>query len=144
VQERGRRKRTGKSPMLFPVSHCQVYDPSSTVHVFTIGWRNDTGCGWLFVCLSERLLMLFSANSSEWIGTWPNNNACLVWCGVNGALNLAPEGRSEKEKELGNEMAMAARLPALARSWAVAAAASPTTTTAYPPGTFLVLMPFHF
>jgi hypothetical protein len=48
---------------------------------------------------------------------------------------LAPEGRSEKEKELGNEMAMAARLPALARSWAVAAAASPTTTTAYPPDT---------
>jgi hypothetical protein len=88
--------------------------------------------------------MLFSANSSEWIGTWPNNNACLVWCCVNGALNLAPEGRSEKEKELGNEMAMAARLPALARSWAVAAAASPTTTTAYPPGAFLVPMPFNF
>jgi hypothetical protein len=54
---------------------------------------------------------------------------------VNDALNLAPEGRSEKEKELGNEMAMAARLPALARPWAVAAAASPTTTTAYPPAT---------
>ncbi len=90
--------------------------------------------------------MLFSANSSEWIGTWPNKNACLVWCCVNGgALNLAPEGRtSEKEKELGNEMAMAARLPALARSWAVAAAASPSTTTAYPPGIFLVSMPFHF
>jgi hypothetical protein len=88
--------------------------------------------------------MSFSANSGEWIGTWPNNNACLVCCCVNDALNLAPEGRSEKEKELGNEMAMAARLPALARPWAVAAAASPTTTTAYPPGTFLVSMPLHF
>jgi hypothetical protein len=80
VQERGRRKRTGKSPMLFPVSHCQVYDPSSTDTSLQLGGEMiPAAVGFSFVC-PRGYLCYFQPIVAGGLGRGPTT--MRVWSGA--------------------------------------------------------------